>query len=449
MSSKKNILKNGFANLIQKFLRIADQLLLVPFFISAWGAAYYGEWLTLTIIPSVLNFSNFGIGSAAANTFVIRYASGDHQGAANIAKTGSRLITYIIIASFVISTFILLILQYFGVFEKSIIPTKDAIIALVCMIGAKVITFYFQVYEGLFRAVKKADISRHLQNGFAFALIIMGIAILLMGGGVVAFAIGNLLLTIIFIPFYILMSYRLLNIPELKTAKIVREDAKETFKIGLGYMLAPAWQGILFQGSTFVVRIILGPASVAIFNTVRTLSRSCNQFFNIVFNSVLPELQYELAKGNQEKAKQLFIGCMALISILALFGMLILGLFGMQFYSMWTKNTLNPPMAMWLFFVLGIGFNALWWTTEIIFIAKNKPFRIHSSGVVFAILSVLVTFITSKKWGLSGTGIGVCFFEIAMALYIIPFSFKMLGITLNDFNLKNILLIVKKATSRS
>lgn len=77
MSLKKNLLKNGLATVFQKLIRVFEQLALVPFFISAWGAAYYGEWLTLTIFPTIIGLSDLGIGSAAANTFVLRYGAKD------------------------------------------------------------------------------------------------------------------------------------------------------------------------------------------------------------------------------------------------------------------------------------------------------------------------------------------------------------------------------------
>ena len=70
MSLKKRLVNNGLASILQKGVRVLEELFLVPFFISAWGAAYYGEWLTLTIIPSVIAFSDLGFGTAAANSFV-------------------------------------------------------------------------------------------------------------------------------------------------------------------------------------------------------------------------------------------------------------------------------------------------------------------------------------------------------------------------------------------
>lgn len=84
MSVVRGIFNNGIANIAQKIVRILDQLLLVPFFLTAWGAEYYGEWLTLSIVPSVLAFSDLGFGSAVSNGFVLAYAAGNKQQAANL-----------------------------------------------------------------------------------------------------------------------------------------------------------------------------------------------------------------------------------------------------------------------------------------------------------------------------------------------------------------------------
>jgi hypothetical protein len=43
--------------------------------------------------------------------------------------------------------------------------------------------------------------------------------------------------------------------------------------------MSPMWQAIFFQGTTFVVRILLRPIAVTIFNTVRTvLERQMNEW---------------------------------------------------------------------------------------------------------------------------------------------------------------------------
>ena len=127
MSLKKRLLQNGLASILQKGVRVLEQLFLVPFFITAWGAAYYGEWLTLTIIPSVIAFSDLGFGTAAANSFVLSYAAGDKQKAADISTTGMYIVSIMVGVAMLLSLLIIFILNYFNVFDKALILLKGFI----------------------------------------------------------------------------------------------------------------------------------------------------------------------------------------------------------------------------------------------------------------------------------------------------------------------------------
>ena len=180
MSLKKRLLSNGIASIFQKVVRVLEQLFLVPFFITAWGAAYYGEWLTLTIIPSVMAFSNLGFGSAAGNSFVLTYTSGDKQKAANINKTGLYIITIMILVGIAISSIVIVVLNYFNVFDKSLIDGKEAIIAVSIMILSQLLMFYLQLFESYYRAAQRAALSINLITTKSAASIILGLLVLLM-----------------------------------------------------------------------------------------------------------------------------------------------------------------------------------------------------------------------------------------------------------------------------
>ena len=146
LSMKNNIVKgiigNGLAQITLKVIRVMEQLLLIPFFLTAWGAAYYGEWVTLSIIPTVLAFSNLGFGTAAGNSFVLAYISGDRQKAADINKSGILVIFGSIIVGFIITTFVLFCGKHLNIFDKSLIPEDEAIIAIARLMTGRFIKFY-------------------------------------------------------------------------------------------------------------------------------------------------------------------------------------------------------------------------------------------------------------------------------------------------------------------
>ena len=432
MSLKKRLLKNGLASGFQKGVRVMEELFLVPFFISAWGAAYYGEWLTLTIIPSVIAFSDLGFGTATGNSFVLSYASGDKQKAADINKTGIYIISLMVFLGLIISLTAVIILNYFKVFDKSLINSQEAIIAVVVLILARLLKFYLQLFQAYYRSAQKAALSINLMTINAAFNLIAGLLVLTLGYGVVEFAISQLLVSLIFNVVYYYKGRQVLGLHKLHKGKKDNTIIKDITTKGLSYLMMPVWQAIYFQGTTFVVRIVLGPTSVALFNTVRTLSRSLNQLFFMLKSTVFPELQYEIGKNNWETAQKVYRMTMLSVLLMSLFGFVVLAIFGLWFYGIWTQNELVLPKSMWYIFISGMVFNALWWTTEMVYGAVNEPYKMAKFGVVSAIISVGLTYVLSSSLGITGAAIGAVSLDFILLLVVVPYGCQLMRMSVKD-----------------
>ena len=59
-----NVLSYGYTQLVT----LAAQLVLVPFFLHAWGTGRYADWLVLTGIPSMLSLLDLGVAQASATS---------------------------------------------------------------------------------------------------------------------------------------------------------------------------------------------------------------------------------------------------------------------------------------------------------------------------------------------------------------------------------------------
>jgi O-antigen/teichoic acid export membrane protein len=427
MSLKKNLLKNGLASAIQKVIKITEQLLLVPFFISAWGAAYYGEWLTLTIIPTVLGFSDMGFGSAAANKFILRYTSGDKDGAANTAKSGLLIISIAVLFSILLSMIIIYLADRYNLFNKSLIKRYDAILAVSFLMIAKILCFYQQMFEAFFRAERKAALSINLMNIYGILAIVVSLIVLVFHKGVIFYALSYLSITIFFNLVYSGIATRILKVNVLKEGKVYLKEIKDIAKNGIGYLLSIIWQSIYFQGTTFVVRIALGPIAVTIFNTVRTLSRSVNQLIILISAATYPELQYEIGANNLNKARKIFrISLLTTFSV-SIIGIFFLLIFGLDFYKIWTHKSLVVPFNMWIVFLVSILFNSLWWVSINIFHAYNKPYKYTIAGFFCAILSVASSYFLSTFLGLFGAAIGSFLLDFLLTFYVLPNGLKQIG----------------------
>jgi len=426
MSVKKKIINNGIASTLQKGVKVAEQLLLVPFFISAWGAAYYGEWLTLTIIPTMLGFSDMGFGSAAANSYVLNYASGNKQKAADIAKNGFFTITLIILAGILLTILSLILLSYFQIFDKSLIPAFDAIIALSLLLFARLIGFYNPLCEAFFKAKRRVAFSININTIYSAACLGASMLVLILKGNIIQFALVNATISIVYALVYYLLATNTLKTDEKITAQIDRTLIVQLLKKGLGYLLSPIWQAIFFQGTTFVVRLTLGPVAVTIFNTVRSLTRAVNQANAIAIGAVMPEIQYELGANNRAKAKKIFTTTFVLVAAIALSGIVFLYFLGPMFYEWWTHKALTPPAAMWNIFLIGILFNALWWLSGDVLISANKPYAFTLPASIVAVFSVLITYLCATHWGLAGAAMGSLLLDITLFALIIPKTIRLL-----------------------
>lgn len=436
MSLKKRILKNGIAALFQKGIKVAEQLLLVPFFIKYWGAAYYGEWLTLTIVPASLALADFGFGTAAANSFLLTYASGDKQGAANIARTGIYILNFVVVGAIFLSLTIIFILKYFGTFDKLIIPSYEAISILMILLLTRILNFYNALFEAHFRSARKASISINFLTCIALCNILMGLIVLISGGRGLHYAWGTFMVVLIFNPIYIIWGRKILGLNRNYNGIIDKALIKPLLKKGFGYFLSPIWQAIYYQGMTFVIRITLGAVAVTVFNTLRTLVRSSAQAFGMTITAVYPDFQFEIGAKNYDNARKIFVRVLFINLLMAIGFVISLSLFGKQVYQWWTKNSLDVSQNIWIFFIVGIPFYATWFTFSFIFEALNKPYIVTVSGFIFSILSVIISCVLSNFIDLLGVVVGCLFFDIIMSVYLLN--------KIKIFGFKNLIIIQNK-----
>ena len=425
---KKNLLKNSIATGSRKAVLMLDSLLLVPFFIYNWGVAYYGEWLTLTMIPTVLSLSNFGFGTAVSNRFVLNYGSKAKKKAEDIFKTGFALVTIALVCGIIISAIALFVLNEFEVFEKSLIQKEEAIWAVSLLILARLIGFYNPLFSGRYVAARKASLSIHLVNIKFISVLIGGLFILNLGYGIIPYAITELAITILFTAFYAFKALNVLKIETEYKGSIKKKYAKSIAQKGIAYLMSPVWQSIYFQGTTFVVRIILGPEAVTLFNTVRKLSRTVNQVINMVTQTILPEFQYEIAQGNTKKYHKLFRVSIITVFFVAMIGVFSLSVFGLWFYKIWTNSAIEVPVIMWNIFIVSILFNSLWWASTMVYSALDKPYFFALSGILASIVSVVASYFLGQYIGLNGVAIGSLSLDLILSFLMLPYACKLLKI---------------------
>lgn len=426
MSLRKNLISNGLANGLQKVVRLVEQLALVPLFLHFWGAAYYGEYLTITAIPAILAFTDFGVGAAGANTFVLRYAAAEYAGAAAVAKANFLILLGLIGVALLAAGVALSLLDVSPYLPHAVIGKSEGAIAFVALFTSRLLGFLFQPLEAFFRAVRKAAIGLYFQVGYAVARMAVAALVIVMGGHIVEVAVSDVTVTIVFGVIYYFCARAQLPGFSVWGATVHRAEAMSLLKTGAGFFLIPAWQAVFFQGTTLVVRATLGPEAVTIFNTLRTLCRSISQLLGMISNSVFPELQVEWATGNKDKARMLFRTAFAGTLVVSVAGVVVLYLLGPTIYHLWTRGALNPSPLLWAYFLASVLLSSMWWTGAMVQRAVNRPFGVAFVGFLGAVASVVASRFLSESQGLEGAALGSLLLDIVMSIYVLPAACRLL-----------------------
>lgn len=317
-----------------------------------------------------------------------------------------------------------------GMLDKAVIPASDMLLSLVFLMGSRLVTFYSQLFEGFFRAKHKAAIAFNFYTIEGFFRIGIGVLSLLFGCNIVGYSLGQFIVAIVFNIIFAIIAIR--NVSDLPNGEYRKDIAIFTMKKGLGFMLTPIWQSIYMQGSTFVVRIALGPVAVAVFNTVRTVCQSIKSVYAIVNGSTYPEIQIAYGSGDVEAVKKIYIYSIQFVLFVSVLGYLFLVLFGPTIYAWWTNHSLQVSNEIFYIFLLGIPLNAIWWTSGTVFRAINKPTKYSLCGLLSAVVATLITYILSYPLSLTGAAIGFVVMDLLMVMLTLPMAGKEINVSLRD-----------------
>jgi O-antigen/teichoic acid export membrane protein len=196
-------------------------------------------------VPNIFVLSDLGFGTVAVKLFCFKICRRRKQEAADISKSGFRIISIVVICGLLISTGLMIGLAEFNVLDKSIIDKNDAIWAVSILILARLLAFYVQLFEAYYRAARRASLSINLVSIQSFFNILAGFAVLFAGYGIIAYSISQLIATVVFLIGYGVYSKTLINFSkEGIVGRVKKKILKQLLVRGLVIFMSPIWQAI-------------------------------------------------------------------------------------------------------------------------------------------------------------------------------------------------------------
>jgi len=430
---KKALFRNFLAGGWGKISAIIFRLIQVPVLLSFLGIEDYGRWLVLYTLPSWLSLANLGFGTVAANDISIAIGKGDTDKARMIFSSTFQVVTYILFGGLIL----ILPAALFFHWEKFLqLPAgrhTEIMWVLIWFTLSTLLSFFGEIFQARLRAARKAHVYMLLYSFRPWIELLAMIIVLQFTNRFDHLALAVLSSTVIFIVATQWISYKAM--PELSYAPshIQKGQLRKLFRKGLAFQAFPLGNALINQGNIIVVQLILGPVAVAIFGSVRTLVRSINQMLELINQVMWPELSILFGTGDLQKAARLHrIGVVASIGI-ALFFILLLGVFGEKLFSFWTGGAFVLSKSLLLLFLLPIFFNSLWFTSSVIHMASNNHEGLAIRYLFAMCLAVAGCAILSYLFGMEGAAVSTVIADIVLIPYVFRVSLSLTGDTLEKF----------------
>jgi O-antigen/teichoic acid export membrane protein len=399
----------------------------------AWGAAKYGDWLTLSAIPSYLTLTNMGFGDASGSDMTARVARGDRAGALCIFQSCWALLNIISLFVLLAAAALAYLVPWKAFLHLSSLSTSNAVIILLVLAAYVVVDQQNGILESGFRC------DGHFATGTLTA------SILRLGEAAIACAVGVTTGNLVWVAFtYLLvrtigtLAYAALLYKRVPWLRLGLKNANVNSIKGLmipalGFMAIPAAHALTFQGFTILVGAVAGPVAVAAFSTLRTLTRCTSQMLTMLANALWPELSRAFGCGDIPLARSLHRGAYQAALAISIGTSAALWIIGPMLYHLWIGKSLLFDSSCFHILLLVAVANSLWSTSSVVAMSTNQHHRLALAYLCSSAASIAIGYVLCLRFGTTGAAVALFMSDAFMSVLVLRESLSQLRDTMRGF----------------
>jgi O-antigen/teichoic acid export membrane protein len=420
----KGLGAQGYSQMVQMFIRLAE----VPLLLGYWGTRLYGEWLILAAIPAYLAICDGGFTGAASRGMAIRSGAGDRPGALSLFQS-TWLLLLLVSLGFGLLAFIAVkaapLSKWLGF--KVMDPTTVKLVTLLLVAHVLVSFQTGLVYGGFYcegRYAMGMGLSATVQL-MEFCGLALAVAF---GGGPIEAALGYLGGRVGGLFLMRLGLYR--ATPWLRfgwhTATI--GEVKSLTAPAFASLAFPLGNALNIQGMRLIVGLMLGPPSVAVFSTLRTLTRLSMQPASVINRLIEPEMASAYGGNRPDDFRRLFTrSCQVALWMSAATGIALV-VAGEKVLHVWTHAQVAMDWTLYTLLLLSAVANAIWYTALMAAYATNRHVKV---ALVYTIIyggaAFGLAYVFTGISGLAGVGLALLLAELAMVPFVLLKTLQLTG----------------------
>jgi O-antigen/teichoic acid export membrane protein len=418
LSLGARVIKGLASSALGQVISIAQTIVLVPLFLSAWGAAEYGRWIGLTSLVSYLSLLDFGGQNYVGNLLAGEHVKGNEEEFRRRLSEGVSLFLGIAIVALVVCSLVLLLPP--SVFPVSLRGT-DAKWILLLMSAAFLISIPAGVYATAYRASGLFVRGTMLGNVARTGALLISIALLLVKAPPVAFAAGFLASGVLGASLTILDSRRV--IPSCRDIRLSL-GAMLVGRIHLGgamyFWLMALAQALNIQGVVLVLVTLGSPIMVATYVTHRTIAGLIAYPGALLQAPLWPELTFLSTGGRVADLRRIAVLAIRVVTFSAAAAAVVLYVLGPRVYALWTHKELRLDRELLLILVCQGVLAAFWSTSGWSLLAANRHRPLALWSLANGVITVAAAALFVLPWGMRGVALATLGGDVLCGAIVVP-----------------------------
>jgi O-antigen/teichoic acid export membrane protein len=199
----------------------------------------------------------------------------------------------------------------------------------------------------------------------------------------------------------------------------------------LGFVIMPISQSLSLQGTLLVVGHFLGPMSVAVLSTARTLARLVETALSMIYNLVYEEVGYAAGAGDRPGLRRIIAWSTAASMLTGLGLSVALLSFGPVIYRYWTHGKIALDYGVLTAVVIASLVRALLTPAAAVLAGLNQHGR-YSVVLFGATVASLALAVLVNRTGLVGIASTAIVMEVLIAVYALPRGLAAAGTSIQD-----------------
>jgi O-antigen/teichoic acid export membrane protein len=378
--------------------------------IRDWGLHEYGEWLILTAIPTYILLSpDFGLAGAVVNQMAISTAEGNRDKAIVLYRT-----------SWLILTAMAICFASIGMVAAGWVNWKSLGVTQLAKHSAGIIAWSLVqivlgqqqlLLSGIYRSARRNPRSGLLGSfGYVFYLLI-GCIFLGLRCEPLTYIVASVASRAAFLGVILIDARRIMPDFTLGLRGASVQAVKPYIVPGLGHAAMPLINAVQNEGMVLVLGAMLGPVSVAIFQTTRTAVNGVKSLAGMVSLAVGLEIPALMGEGRLSSVRRLLIFNTQATLASAIGCLTVLGLFGAPVFRFWLRSNAVYSTSLVLIMLASMFPFSIAISFTLFLQATNRIHRAVLLLLPAALVSLAVTAVGGRLFGLNGAAAGLFVYE--------------------------------------